>query len=68
MKPYLEKKKQPQKRADGVAQGIGPEFKSQYLKKKKKNSTGHFPHLQLLMMYFSIFYTVINIHNIKCTI
>jgi hypothetical protein len=28
-------KKKSQKRAGGVAQGIGPEFKPQYLKKKK---------------------------------
>jgi hypothetical protein len=30
------KKKLSQKRAGGVAQGIGPEFKPQYRKKKKK--------------------------------
>jgi hypothetical protein len=31
MKPYLEKrKKKSQKRAGGVAQGVGPEFKPQY--------------------------------------
>jgi hypothetical protein len=35
MKPYLEKT-YCKKRAGGVAQGIGPEFKPQYLKKKKK--------------------------------
>jgi hypothetical protein len=28
--------KKKKKRAGGVAQGIGPEFKPQYLKKKKK--------------------------------
>jgi hypothetical protein len=28
-----------QKRAGGVAQGVSPEFKSQYCKKKKKNPT-----------------------------
>jgi hypothetical protein len=27
------------KRAGGVAQGVGPEFKSQYHKKKKKNAS-----------------------------
>jgi hypothetical protein len=31
-----QKKKNSQKRAGGVAQGVGPEFKSQYCKKKKK--------------------------------
>jgi hypothetical protein len=43
MRPYLkekkkkEKKKNPsQKRAGGMVQGVGPEFKSQYHKKKKK--------------------------------
>jgi hypothetical protein len=29
-------KKKLQKRAGGVAQGVGPEFKTPYLKKKKK--------------------------------
>jgi hypothetical protein len=27
-----------QKRAGGVSQGVGPEFKTQYLKKKKKTN------------------------------
>jgi hypothetical protein len=35
MRPYL-KKNPSQKRAAGVAQGVGPEFKLQYRKKKKK--------------------------------
>jgi hypothetical protein len=35
MGPYLEKKPT-QNRADGVAQGVGPEFKPQYHKKKKR--------------------------------
>jgi hypothetical protein len=36
MRPYSKKKKNPsQKRAGEMAQGIGPEFKSQYCKKKK---------------------------------
>jgi hypothetical protein len=34
VRPYLENPSQ--KRAGGVAQGVGPEFKSQYYKKKKK--------------------------------
>jgi hypothetical protein len=34
VRPYL--KKPSQKRAGGVAQGKGPEFKPQYRKKKKK--------------------------------
>jgi hypothetical protein len=33
VRPYLEKTK---KRAGGVAQDIGPEFKPQYCQKKKK--------------------------------
>jgi hypothetical protein len=37
VRPYLKKKKS-QKRAGGVAQGVGPELKSQYRKKKKKLS------------------------------
>jgi hypothetical protein len=35
MRPYL-RKKTPQKRADGMARGVGPEFKPQYGQKKKK--------------------------------
>jgi hypothetical protein len=38
MSRYLEKNPS-QKRTDGVAQGVGPEFKPQYLKKKKKKVT-----------------------------
>jgi hypothetical protein len=34
MRPYLEKNPS-QKRAGGVAQGVGPEFKPYYLKKRK---------------------------------
>jgi hypothetical protein len=34
MRPYL--KKPFTNRAGGVAQGVGPEFKPQYCKKKKK--------------------------------
>jgi hypothetical protein len=41
--PYLEKKKKQknpsQKRAGGVAQGVGPDFKPQYHKKKKNPVT-----------------------------
>jgi hypothetical protein len=36
VRPYLEKSLS-QKRAGGVAQGIGPELKPQYHKKKKKS-------------------------------
>jgi hypothetical protein len=35
MRPYLEKTFH-KKRLDGVAQGVGPEFKTQYWEKKKK--------------------------------
>jgi hypothetical protein len=35
MRPYL-KKKPSQKKAGGVAEGVGPEFKPQYQKEKKK--------------------------------
>jgi hypothetical protein len=35
VRPYL-KNTQQKKRADGVAQGVGLEFKPQYCKKKKK--------------------------------
>jgi hypothetical protein len=35
---YLKKQNPSQKRAGGVAQGVGPEFKPQYQKKKKKKN------------------------------
>jgi hypothetical protein len=35
----LSRKNPSQKRAGGVAQGVGPEFKPQYQKKKKKART-----------------------------
>jgi hypothetical protein len=35
LRPYLENTLH-QKRAGGMAQGVGPEFKPQYCKKKKK--------------------------------
>jgi hypothetical protein len=37
MRPYLKKKPSQEKGAGGVAQGIGPEFKLQYQKKKKSH-------------------------------
>jgi hypothetical protein len=38
MRPYL-RKNPSQKRAGGMVQGVGPEFKPQYFKKKlKKNA------------------------------
>jgi hypothetical protein len=40
VRPYLEKKNLSQKRAGKVAQGVGPEFKPQYHKKKKKKRFG----------------------------
>jgi hypothetical protein len=40
MRPYLKKAITKQKRAGGVAQGVGPEFKSQYRIKKQKDSSG----------------------------
>jgi hypothetical protein len=33
MRPYLEEKNPSQKRADGMVQGVGSEFKPQYRKK-----------------------------------
>jgi hypothetical protein len=35
------KKNHKKKRADGVAQGVGPEFKSQYCKKKKRGGASN---------------------------
>jgi hypothetical protein len=45
MKPYIEKIKTFQKRAAGVAPCVGPEFKPQYYKKKKKTISNRFKHL-----------------------
>jgi hypothetical protein len=36
---YLKKQNPSQKRAGGVAQGVGPEFKPQYQKKKEKKKS-----------------------------
>jgi hypothetical protein len=36
VRPYLEKKKPSPKRASGVTQSLGPEFKPRYCKKKKR--------------------------------
>jgi hypothetical protein len=44
MRPYLKKKKS-QKKAGGVAQSEGPEFKPQYHKKKKKSLSSTQGHL-----------------------
>jgi hypothetical protein len=43
VRPYLKKKKKPTpKRTGRVAQGVGPEFKSQYCKKEKKRKKSAF--------------------------
>jgi hypothetical protein len=49
-------KKQSQKKADGVAQGIGPEFKPQDHKKKEKERKAYFhtPTDVYSLSYFSI--------------
>jgi hypothetical protein len=36
VRPYFKKKNSSQKRAGEVALGVGPEFKPQHLKKKRK--------------------------------
>jgi hypothetical protein len=38
VRAYLEKNPLEKKRAGGVAQGVGPEFKPQYCKKKSKQT------------------------------
>jgi hypothetical protein len=44
MRPYLEKIHHRKRRgAGGVVQGVGPEFKSQYCKKKMLSKTTHYP-------------------------
>jgi hypothetical protein len=49
---FISKKNPSQKRACGVAQGVGPEFKHQYRKKKKNsnnNNNNHHPNLRSLV-------------------
>jgi hypothetical protein len=36
MRPYLKKTHHTKKKADGVVQAVGPEFKPQYCRKNKK--------------------------------
>jgi hypothetical protein len=43
-RPYLKKKKKSQKRAGGVAQGVGPEFKCGPTKKTKKGKHHNVQH------------------------
>jgi hypothetical protein len=40
MRPYLKKKKKTQKRAGGIAQSVGLEFKPQKIKIKKHKDSG----------------------------
>jgi hypothetical protein len=49
LRPYLEKNPS-QKKAGGVAQGVGLEFKPQYCKKKKKKLNWILPNNKELML------------------
>jgi hypothetical protein len=49
----LSQKNPSQKRAGEVAQGLGPEFKPQYHKKKKKRNVKHY---QLNLEFFLFFF------------
>jgi hypothetical protein len=55
--PILEKKKKSQNMADGVAQGVGPEFKPQYHRKKKS------PNLKFHLHYLSLLYESQFLHS-----
>jgi hypothetical protein len=56
MRPYLEKKALHKKRAGGVAQGVGPEFKPQYCKRKKRSERINIKMLIVaICLYFPIF-------------
>jgi hypothetical protein len=46
-----------QKRAGGVAQGIGPEFKSQYHKKEKKSSLDGIDEVRVWVKYRKNFHS-----------
>jgi hypothetical protein len=48
VRPYL-KKKIHKKRAGGVVQGVGPEFKLQYLGKKKKTERKYINELTMMI-------------------
>jgi hypothetical protein len=52
----LSEKNLSQKRAGGVAQGVGPEFKSQYHKKRKRNAIGIF-HIPIIFPLFFLLLT-----------
>jgi hypothetical protein len=52
VRPYL-KKTPSQKRAGGVAQGVGPEFKPQYHKKKKVKWSGKYRQEQVVAKVFA---------------
>jgi hypothetical protein len=45
-----------QKRAGGVAQGVGPEFKPQYQKKKKKPH--YFQHVEMILFGYIIVHDI----------
>jgi hypothetical protein len=64
MRPYFEKNLS-QKRAGGVAQGMGPEFKPQYHKKKKKKSGSKF---MFLISYYSISVVYLNQYKVSLKI
>jgi hypothetical protein len=53
VRPYLEKNPL-QKRAGGLAQGVGPKFKPQYHKKRKKNKW---------KIFTRVLFTVVNVKN-----
>jgi hypothetical protein len=60
VRPYL-KKAYHKKSADGVAQGIGPEFKHQYC--KKKNFKSHFQIILELEKTLDLNFKTIEINN-----
>jgi hypothetical protein len=47
-----------QKRAGGVAQGVGPEFKPQYQKKKKKKKPHYFQHVEMILFGYIIVHDI----------
>jgi hypothetical protein len=55
VRPDLEKNLS-QKRAGGVAQGVGPELKPQYQKKKKKPH--YFQHVEMILFGYIIVHDI----------
>jgi hypothetical protein len=57
--PILRGKKKSQNRAGGVTQGVGPEFKPQYWKKKRKENV--YPYFEICSVSYLLFIRILQI-------